>query len=598
LASRPANVPIEGATGVPDLPGGTPAEGERELLASAARASLPPILLFVGAVYAVFSGTIFFYLTGTAAAWLWAATAGVGLLLVGVGLWVRQSEWRPHLLHLASTLLAALVILHALVVLWVTKDAGQTSYLMVLLVGMGYFVLMRWGLLALDAMALAGWVATARAIGIDPLGPEGALLIAGILIGLVAHVLRRRTIASLARTRSVAKGSLEASEERFRSLAETAKDAILLLDTDGRVTYLNPAGLTLFGLRPQDLGRPGGHLLGAAGNEPAKLVGTTELQAQRKDGSTFPAELSLAATQREGGEVVYTGILRDVTERKRTEEATQAATSREAELETLRKMNAFKTQFLNTAAHELNTPLTPLRLQLHLLKAESMGPLNDRQTKAVALLDRNVTRLSSLVGEILEVARLQSGRVRLNPTVVEVDAVVDEVIESFNETARKVGVGLAFEGTPGLSAQADRNRFTQVLFNLVSNALKFTPAGGSVTIDARRRNGHVEFQVRDTGLGLSDEQMARLFQPFSQVHDPMAVPATGTGLGLYICKGLVEAQGGSISVRSPGPGRGSTFTFTLPAAMPGQPIPVTLEAQGEGGVPREDPMVRRLRELI
>jgi signal transduction histidine kinase len=592
-------VPADGATAFPDIPLGTSAEGERELMASAARASLPPILLFVGAVYVVFSGTIFFYLSGTAAAWLWAATAGVGILLVGVGLWVRQSDWTPRLLHVASTLLAALVVLHALTVLWITRDAGQSSYLMVLLVGTGYFVLMRWGLLALDAMAILGWVAVARAIDVDPLGPEGSLVIAGIVIGLVAHVLRRRTIAHLARTRSVAKGSLEASEERFRSLAETAKDAILLLDADGRLTYLNPAGLALFGLRPQDIGRPGGHLLGAAGNEPAKLVGTTELQAQRKDGSTFPAELSLAATEREGGAVVYTGILRDVTERKRAEEATQAATSREAELETLRKMNAFKTQLLNTAAHELNTPLTPLRLQLHLLKAESMGSLNERQTKAVALLDRNVTRLSSLVGEILEVARLQSGRVRLNPTVVEVDAVVDEVIESFNETARKVGVGLAFEGTPGLNAQADRNRFTQVLFNLVSNALKFTPAGGSVTVDAHRKNGHIEVEVRDTGLGLSDEQMARLFQPFSQVHDPMAVPATGTGLGLYICKGLVEAQGGTISVRSPGPGRGCTFTFTLPVATPGQPVPVTVSARAEGPVAvTEDPMVRRLRELI
>ncbi|MHB1261421.1 MAG: sensor histidine kinase [Thermoplasmatota archaeon] len=599
MARRQFAVPAKEAVRSPGaLPG--PADNERELMASAARASLPPVLLFVGAVYVVFSGTIFFYLSGTQAAWLWAATAGVGLLLVGVGLLVRRGDVPVPDLHLGSMGLAALVVAHALLVLWITRDLGQTSYLMLLLIGAGSFVLLGWGLAVVDAIALAGWFAIARDLGIDPIGAQGSLVIAGIVIGGVAHVLRRRTIHKLASTKRDVLGNLEASEERFRSLAETAKDAILLLDGDGRLTYLNPAGMALFGLRPQDLGRPAGHLLGAAGNEPSQLVGTNELLAQRKDGSTFPAELSLAATERDDGSVAYTGVLRDVTERKKAEEATQAATSREAELETLRKMNSFKTQFLNTAAHELNTPLTPLRLQLHLLKAESMGPLNERQAKAVALLDRNVTRLSGLVGEILEVARLQSGRVRLTPTRVEVDAVVDEVIESFNETARKVGVALAFEGTPGLHVHADRNRFTQVLFNLVSNALKFTPAGGSVTVDARHPGGgtSVEIQVRDTGLGLSDEQMARLFQPFSQVHDPMAVPATGTGLGLYICKGLVEAQGGRITVKSPGPGRGSTFSFTLPLGGPEQPAVARPEAGPEPVRAVEDPMVRRLRELI
>jgi signal transduction histidine kinase len=562
-------------------------------VAANVRASLPPTFIFVGAVYAFFSGTVFFYLTGTQAAWLWAATAGIGGMLVLVGLWSRRSQWPVATLHAGSTLLAALVVAHALAFMWVTRDLGQASYIMLLLGGVGYFLLTGWGVAVVDAVAIAGWVLAARAIGQPPLGGPASFIFAGILIGAAAHLLRRRTLARLARVRVAVQGSLEASEERFRRLAETAKDAILLLDGDGRLSYLNPAGMEMFGLRPSDLGRPAGHILGAAGNEPGQLVGTTELEAMRKDGSTFPAELSLAATERDGA-VVYTGILRDISERKRAAEASQAAASREAELETLRKMNSFKTQFLNTAAHELNTPLTPLRLQLHLLKAGSMGTLNDRQSKAVSLLDRNVSRLSGLVGEILEVARLQSGRIRLTPAAVEVDAVVDEVIESFNETARKVGVNLAFEGTPALHAYADRNRFTQVLFNLVSNALKFTPAGGSVTVLAAERDRLVEVQVRDTGLGLTDEQVSRLFQPFSQVHDPMAVPASGTGLGLYICKGLVEAQGGTISVRSAGPGRGSTFTFTLPAARPDEPIaPVP-----EPAAPTEDALARRLRELI
>ena len=237
-------------------------------------------------------------------------------------------------------------------------------------------------------------------------------------------------------------------------------------------------GSALFGLHDADLGGATDHLLGAAGLHPGHHVGVTDIVAKRRDGSAFPAELSLARTVLDGGQPVYTVVLRDLTERRRAAAATQAAAAQDAELENLRKMNSFKTQLLNTAAHELNTPLTPLRLQLHLLKSESMGPLNERQAKSVAVLDRNVLRLSSLVAEVLEVARLQSGRLKISPAQVDVDAVVDEVMESFDEAARRVGVALAFEGSPGLVAYADRNRFTQVLVNLVSNALKFTQAGG------------------------------------------------------------------------------------------------------------------------
>jgi len=221
-----------------------------------------------------------------------------------------------------------------------------------------------------------------------------------------------------------------------------------------------------------------------------------------------------------------------------------------------------------------------------------MGPLNDKQGKAVALLDRNVTRLSGLVGELLEVARLQSGRLRLQLQPISLDEVVDEVIESFGEAARRVGIALTYAGHQNLTVQADRNRMTQILFNLVSNAVKFTPAGGRVTVDAVDKGSHVEVSVSDTGLGLSREQQSRLFQPFSQVHDPMAITASGTGLGLYICKGLIEAQGGSISVSSPGPAQGSTFRFTLPASEAHAVRAAAVKPADE------DPIVRRLRELI
>lgn len=565
---------------------------EKAALAQQFRGSVPPVLLFVGASYAVFSGTIFL---NTREAWatpLWAATMALGLMMAGAGWMVRRRPLSEAVVQALAGGLAVLAGAHTLLIIGLSGEPELVSYLAMLLAGAGYFLLPRHLLAILQASAVVGWVLVARDLGISYAGAPAGLLAAGIAVGWAANVMRTRHIRGRVLASAAVQDTLQASEERFRSLAETAKDGILLLDGEGRLTYLNPAGLTLFGLRAHEV--PGRFLsphLGSEATSPEALLGTRELAAQRRDGTTFPAELSLARTERDG-QVAYTGVLRDVTERKRALEATQKASAREAEVDHLREMNEFKTRFLNMAAHELNTPLTPLRLQLHLLKAEQMGPLNEKQGKAVALLDRNVARLSGLVGELLEVARLQSGRLRLQMQPISLDEVVDEVIESFGEAVRRVGISLTYAGHQNLTVQADRNRMTQVLFNLVSNAVKFTPAGGRVTVDATDKGSHIEVSVSDTGLGLTREQQSRLFQPFSQVHDPMAITASGTGLGLYICKGLVEAQGGQISVSSPGAAQGSTFRFTLPAAEAHAVRAAVVKPADE------DPIVRRLRELI
>ncbi len=566
---------------------------ERQALAAQFRASVPPVLLFVGGVYAVFSGAIFL---NTRASWappFWALTAGLGLALAGAGAMLRRRpQVADDVVMAAATVGCLMLVVHDLVLVALTQDPGQASYMCMLLAGVGYVLLPRWPLALVHATAMAGWLTVTHMLDVAVVSQGTALVVGGTAIGWGANVMRTRHVVLRLRASQAASSDLQASELRFRSLAETAQDGILLLDGQGRITYLNPAGLRLFGLRANEA--PGRYLsqhLGGDATQPEALLGTREVSVQRRDGTSFPAELSLARTERDG-DVAFTGVLRDVTERKKAQIAHQQASAREAEVDRLREMNEFKTRFLNMAAHELNTPLTPLRLQLHLLKAEQMGPLTEKQAKAVSLLDRNVTRLSGLVGELLEVARLQSGRLRLQLQPMALDEVIDEVIESFGEASRRVGINLSYAGHQGLTVQADRNRMTQVLFNLVSNAVKFTPAGGRVVVDAVDKGSHVEVSVTDTGLGLSPEQQTRLFQPFSQVHDPMMITASGTGLGLYICKGLVEAQGGHITVSSSGPGQGSTFRFTLPSAeaLPARP-PVAKPAD-------EDPLVRRLRELI
>jgi PAS domain S-box-containing protein len=584
------SVPASSESGPPSAQrGSSPGAGLLDLARGVPRA-----YLFVGGAYSLLSGTVFLMAQGTTEVLVWASSASLGLLLMAASVGLRRLAHRPGLLVHAATLLSLLLVLHALVVMALTRDPGHVALLVLLLVASGYLLPSTTGAVVVGATATLGWVTVVRILE-GPFDSEFTVMtVAGLLLGTGAHLLHRRTRAEWAAAEAERSAAHAASQERFRALTETAQDAIFVLDAAGNVSYLNPAGRTLFGMRSSDLGRPAGHLLGAAADDPERLVGIRELQAQRKDGSTFPAELSMARTTVDG-ETLYTGILRDISERQRAARETKAAAAHAAELETLRQINSFKTKFLNTAAHELNTPLTPLRLQLHLLKAGTMGPMNDKQTKAVDLLDRNVARLSGLVADILEVARMQSGRIRLTLVPVDVDAVVDEVLESFGEAARRVGVTASYDGTPGLVAHADRNRLTQVFFNLVSNAIKFTPAGGTVTVHAERSGNDVRFAVRDTGLGLSREQMGRLFQPFSQVHDTMVVTVGGTGLGLYITKGLVEAMGGRIAVHSDGPGRGCAFSFSLPAgpALPGPHAAAEPEPRVE-----DDALARRLRELI
>ncbi len=269
--------------------------------------------------------------------------------------------------------------------------------------------------------------------------------------------------------------------------------------------------------------------------------------------------------------------------------------ARDEELERLEQMNQFKTQLLNTAAHELNTPLTPLRLQIHLLGSENLGRLSERQQKALSVLERNVERLAVLVSDILDVARLESGHLSIETESLELSGAIKEAIQAYEETARGMGVTLAVDEDKTIAVNADARRLIQVLYNLISNGLKFTPAGGRVTVRTRSSGDEATIEVIDTGLGMDAEQLGRLFQPFSRVHDVEGTAIAGTGLGLYICKGIVDQHGGTLTAESPGPDRGTTFTLRLPlASSPALERP-TERRQSALVV---GPLAQRLRELI
>ncbi|HUR64670.1 MAG TPA: HAMP domain-containing sensor histidine kinase [Candidatus Thermoplasmatota archaeon] len=253
-----------------------------------------------------------------------------------------------------------------------------------------------------------------------------------------------------------------------------------------------------------------------------------------------------------------------ITERLHREQLERAQRTAH-EVQGMRQANEAKTRFINTAAHELSTPMTPIVLQVRMLQGQDTSNLTERQRNSLAILGRNVARLNTLLHDVLDSARLQSDRFLMEKAPTDLARILAEAAADYEASAREAGVTLRLDAPISLTVQADPKRLAQVVGNLLNNAVKFTPGGGTVTLAAESRAGQVRVTVADTGIGIPAENVGLLFQPFAQVHDRKLSNVPGTGLGLYISRGIVEHHGGAIGCESAGPGKGATFWFTLPA---------------------------------
>jgi signal transduction histidine kinase len=239
-------------------------------------------------------------------------------------------------------------------------------------------------------------------------------------------------------------------------------------------------------------------------------------------------------------------------------------------------------------SHELRTPLTAILGFTEVLQDQTFGPLNAKQGRYVGNVLSAAQHLLSLINDILDLAKVEAGRMELELSEVRLRALLEGGVLLVRERALKRGLEVHVESANGLTVQGDERKLKQVLFNLLSNAVKFTPEGGRITVSAARVGDDVEVSVADTGCGIKAEDQPRLFREFAQLHPGYAREHEGTGLGLALCRRLVELHGGRIWGDSPGEGRGSTFRFTLPVAGAARAAPAAgarPAATGETSVP-------------
>jgi len=392
------------------------------------------------------------------------------------------------------------------------------------------------------------------------------------------EVLRRDIMA-----REQAEEALRESEERYRIVTETASDAIITVDEEGVILLLNRAAEKIFGypareLLGQDLTllmpgflremRRASFKRHAEDGQRRGAWDGIELVGLHRTGNEIPVEVSFGEFSK-GGRHVFTGIIRDITERKRIELERDLLLRREQHARQLaEEANRAKDEFLAVVTHELRSPLNAMlgyaRIQCAKQRIDPGEARRDFET-----IRRNGERQRVLIDDLLDTARIITGKLRIEVGPVDLAGVVNDALEAVRPAADSKLIRLSSKFDPQISGdgqvRGDAERLQQIIWNLLTNAVKFTPEGGQVEVKLERVGSRVSLTVRDTGRGIAPEYLPRIFDRFTQQDTSHSRRYSGLGLGLALVKQLVEMHGGEIGATSAGEGQGATFTVTLPA---------------------------------
>ncbi len=386
--------------------------------------------------------------------------------------------------------------------------------------------------------------------------------------------------------RKRAEEALKESEERYRNIVELAIDIIYRLDAQGNIIFIS-RGVESLGYTPEML----------IGTKFKALVHPDDLEssmrgfAERRTGSriTHNLEFRMLEKQRIGNTLEYIsvsvtarglwdtpdnqidnpkkkfigtlGIIRDITAIKQVTEELQKS-KEAAEI-----ASRAKSDFLANMSHELRTPLNAVIGFSEVLEDQAFGELNEKQRRYVSHIQSSGKHLLSLINDILDLAKVEAGKTELDFSAVKIAALLERCLVLIKEKALKHGIGLKLripKGTQDLTISADERRLMQVIFNLLSNASKFTPDGGVIELSARQNKKNVLISVSDNGIGIKKEDLEGIFNEFEQVDSSLGRKHKGTGLGLALSRKIVELHGGRIWAKSEGEGMGSQFTFSIP----------------------------------
>ena len=347
---------------------------------------------------------------------------------------------------------------------------------------------------------------------------------------------------------------LRESEYRFRSLFDHLGDGVLVMDIETKKLFLaNKAMCQMLGYRLEEIKNM--RVMDIIPKESVpfalkqfdkqsrdEIEGNTDIPIERSDGSIFYVDITSSSLIFDGRTYLM-GVFRDITERRR--------------------MGRMRDEFISAISHELRTPLGPLRIHVEHVLAGKLGPVPEKIRSSLQVIKLETDRLVELIDAVLDVQRFQSDRFELNLQPLDIRIVVGQGVEETKVTVEMKQQHLHVEVPDKLlPINGDAVRLGQVLTNLLSNASKFTPENGQITINVRDEAEALKVSVSDTGIGIRKEDLPMIFQPFATIKKHTWMK--GAGLGLSVTKGIIEAHGGKIWAESDGEGKGATFTFTIP----------------------------------
>ena len=356
--------------------------------------------------------------------------------------------------------------------------------------------------------------------------------------------------------------------ELFSGLLAIAVDAVIAMDDEQRIIFFNEGAQRIFGWQANEVvGKPlaillparfrrahEGHVRGfAAAHGRARLMGERQqISGLRKSGDEFPAEAAIQRLVVQEKDI-YAAVLRDVSARQRAEE-------------TLHQAIQARDDMMGIVSHDLRNPANAVKmLARSILESDRRSQLAGDVVERVQIIRQAAEQIDALIQDLLDVTRLEAGRLTVAPERIEVRPIVRESIEAMRPLAEAGSVALHADDVASVAVHADRDRVLQLLSNLIGNAVKFTPAGGTVTVAVSASGSDAQFTVRDTGGGIPAEELSHVFDRFYQLGGSSRTARHGAGLGLPIARGIVEAHGGVIWIDSV-VGEGTTVHFTLPLA--------------------------------